>query len=102
MEIQDASGTGSRAATARLPAPRFAAGKGSRSIVLFLKRDPDGLLASCETRKARRAWIAHDSAPKGEIKKQPACPPAVFLHVGASIDYSRWCLPCMHLPAATV
>ncbi len=34
-------------------------------------------------------------------KKRPAFPPASPTQLGASIDYSRWCLPCMHLPAAT-
>ena len=34
-------------------------------------------------------------------KKRPAFPPAFPTQLGASIDYSRWCLPCMHLPAAT-
>src|SRR5258705_13498840 len=66
MEIQDASGTGSRATVARLlpvahrrvpearQIPSERRGKGSRSIVLFLQRDPSGLLISCET---NRGWL---------------------------------------------
>src|SRR5258708_32917550 len=61
IEIQDAWGPGSRAATARLPPvahrrvpearqiPGERRGKGSRSIILFLKREPLGLLISRET-----------------------------------------------------
>ena len=44
-----------------------------------------------------------ESTPSAHKKKRPALPPAVRRLLGEkSSDYSRWCLPCMHLPAATV
>ena len=52
---------------------------------------------------ALRVGSAARYAPRTAVQtKRPALPPAVSTCCGSVIYYSRWCLPCMHLPAATV
>ena len=46
------------------------------------------------TARVVAAWMA--SKRKGRRFRRP-----LPTHLGVSIDDSRWCLPCMHLPAAT-
>ena len=53
--------------------------------------------AVCSSRTAQPAAALPVTKKNGRRFRRP-----FVLALGESSDYSRWCLPCMHLPAATV